>query len=101
MNEKILVTLGTTNFDSLIDICDVKTDKYEFELTHVHNQIYVCIRFDSKKHYPYGDYSIPYSFTYMVEEELLKYDWPNISSSGLIVKNIGLPNGDTSTVIGI
>lgn len=76
-------------------------EKYEFELTHVHNKIYVCIRFDSKKHYPYGDYSIPYSFTYMVEEELLKYDWPNISSSGLLVKNIGLPNGDTSTVIGI
>ena len=37
MNEKILVTLGTTNFDSLIDIFDVKTDKYEFEFQIGHS----------------------------------------------------------------
>ena len=29
MNKKILVTLGSTEFETLIDICDVQNDSYE------------------------------------------------------------------------
>ena len=49
MNEKILVTLGTTNFDSLIDIFDVKTDKYEFEFQIGHSK-------KKPKNNPYFDF---------------------------------------------